>query len=69
MVESIMSRVEAMMYIVGFIDMLARNAPMAAMMMLRAISFFAPNLSERKPVGIENRVWQRVGIARIRPIC
>ena len=64
-----MSKVEAMIYITGLIDILARNAPMVAKIILRAITFFAPNLSERKPIGIENKVWQRVGIAIIRPTC
>ena len=42
-----------MIYIMGFEDMLARNAPVAAITMLNAMIFFAPNLSERNPVGIE----------------
>lgn len=69
MVEFRMRRVEATMYIIGFTDILPRKAPAAAIIMLRAISFFAPNLSEKKPVGIEKKVWQRVGIAKRSPIC
>ena len=63
------SRVDATMYIQGLVDMLPRKAPAAAMRMLRVISFFAPNLSERNPVGTEKRNWQREGMATMRPIC
>lgn len=49
--------------------MLPRKAPTAAIRMLSAISFFAPNLSEKSPAGIENITWQRAGIAAMRPIC
>lgn len=62
-------RAEATMYIQGFIDILPRNAPTAAIMMLRAINLFGPNLSENSPVGTERRIWQRDGMATIRPIC
>jgi hypothetical protein len=49
--------------------MLPRKAPTAAMTMLRAMSFLAPNRSENTPAGMANRTVQRVGIAAIRPIC
>ncbi len=62
-------RVVAAMYIQGFVDTLPRNAPVAAMTTLSAISFLGPNLSEKNPVGIENSRVQRVGMATIRPIC
>lgn len=69
MVELRVSRVDARMYIQGSPDTLPRKAPTAAIIMLSASSLFAPNLSERKPVGTEKRNWQREGIATIRPIC
>lgn len=69
MVELRVSSVDATMYIQGLNDMLPRNAPTAAIKMLSVRSFFAPNLSEKNPVGTENRSWQREGMATMRPIC
>ena len=69
MVELSVSRVDATMYINGFFDMLPRKAPTAAIIMLMAISFFAPNLSENSPDGTLKRNWQRDGMATMRPIC
>ena len=61
--------VEATMNMRGVIEMLPRKAPAAAMMILAAMSFLAPNLSEIIPLGTENRNWRRLGMATMSPIC
>jgi len=44
-------RVDATIYINGFVEILPRYAPTEAIIMLVAISLFGPNLSDNKPVG------------------
>lgn len=61
--------VEAMMYIQGFVEMLPRKAPTAAITMLTAISLLAPNLSDRSPVGTVKNICKRDGTATRRPTC
>ena len=58
-----------MMNIQGVVETLPRRAPKAAITMLAAMSFLAPNLSEIIPLGMEKRNWRRLGIATMRPIC
>ena len=55
MVELNVRRVDAIIYIRGLIEMLPRKAPAAAIKMLSVISFLAPNLSEKNPVGTEKK--------------